>query len=115
MFKNPFSFDGRIRRTEYGLTFIILAVGRVTLGMFLASVSSGLNGISGQDITVIDIVLQIPLLWFFWAQGSKRCHDIGWSGWMQLIPFIPVYLIFASGHIGMNKYGVDPKEKAQNF
>ena len=26
MFKNPFSFEGRIRRTEYGLSVIIYAV-----------------------------------------------------------------------------------------
>ena len=26
MFKNPFSFEGRIRRTEYGITFIIYVI-----------------------------------------------------------------------------------------
>ena len=29
MFKNPFSFSGRIRRMEYGLTFIIYIVAYV--------------------------------------------------------------------------------------
>jgi uncharacterized membrane protein YhaH (DUF805 family) len=109
MFKNPFSFVGRIRRTEYGLSFIILAVGRVALTMLLAGASSG------QDISPIYFILQIPLLWFFWAQGAKRCHDVGWNGWCQLIPLVPIYLIFGGGANGINKYGIDPKMKSENF
>ena len=109
MFKNPFSFEGRIRRTEFGLSFIILVVGRVALAMLLAGVSSG------QDISPIYFLLQIPLLWFFWAQGAKRCHDVGWNGWCQLIPFVPLYLIFGGGANGINEYGIDPKMKSENF
>ena len=109
MFKNPFSFEGRIRRTEYGLSFIILAVGRVALGMILFGASSG------QDLSAIYYVLQIPLLWFFWAQGAKRCHDVGWNGWLQLIPLVPLYLIFGEGETGTNKYGEDPKNQSEKF
>lgn len=109
MFTNPFSFEGRIRRTEYGLSFLILAVGRVALTMLLAGASSG------QDLTALFFVLQIPLLWFFWAQGAKRCHDLGMSGWYQLIPFLPLYLVFGAGEEGPNKYGEDPKHKLVNF
>jgi uncharacterized membrane protein YhaH (DUF805 family) len=109
MFKNPFSFEGRIRRTEYGLSFIILAVGRVVLAMLLAGASSG------QDLSPIYLLFQIPFLWFFWAQGAKRCHDVGWNGWYQLIPFVPLYLIFGEGAKGINNYGLDPKMKSENF
>jgi uncharacterized membrane protein YhaH (DUF805 family) len=31
MFKKPFSFKGRIRRTEYGISFIIYVVGLAIL------------------------------------------------------------------------------------
>ena len=109
MFKNPFSFEGRIRRTEYGLSFIILAVGRVALATLLANASSG------QDLSPIYLLFQIPFLWFFWAQGAKRCHDVGWNGWYQLIPFVPLYLIFGEGSKGINNYGLDPKMKSENF
>lgn len=113
MFKNPFSFEGRIRRTEYGISFIIFGVARVTITIISAALMSN-NNDSGGTVS-LSLLLSIPLVWFLWAQGSKRCHDIGWSGWMQLIPFIPLYLIFASGQNGLNKFGADPKEKAQNF
>jgi uncharacterized membrane protein YhaH (DUF805 family) len=109
MFKNPFSFEGRIRRTEYGLSFIILVVGRVFLAMLLGAASNG------EDLSVVYLMAQLPLLWFFWAQGAKRCHDIGMSGWYQLIPFLPIYLIFGSGVEGPTKYGEDPKQKPSNF
>ena len=109
MFKNPFSFEGRIRRTEYGLSFLILVVGRVFLATIIASAASG------QDVGPLFFLIQIPFLWFFWAQGAKRCHDVGWSGWMQLIPLVPLYLIFGGGESGSNKYGEDPKYKPVNF
>jgi uncharacterized membrane protein YhaH (DUF805 family) len=105
MFQNPFSFEGRIRRTEYGLSILILVVGRIILATLLAASSSG------QDVSFLFFVLQIPFLWFIWAQGAKRCHDVGMSGWYQLIPFFPLYLIFGSGESGSNKYGEDPKAK----
>lgn len=109
MFKNPFSFEGRIRRTEYGLSIIIFAVARVIV-MFLAI------GMAGSDLdfaNIIALVLSIPLLIFLWAQGAKRCHDVGNSGWWQLIPFYPIYLIFGEGNKGSNKYGEDPKANPQ--
>ena len=109
MFKNPFSFEGRIRRTEYGLSLIIAAVGRVFITMLLAGAMQG-GGFFG-----INFIFQIPFLWFFWAQGAKRCHDLGMSGWYQLIPFFPLYIIFASGEENSNKYGENPKVESQNF
>ena len=43
------------------------------------------------------ILVNIPLLWFIWAQGAKRCHDYGESGWLQLIPLYPIYMLFKKG------------------
>jgi len=109
MFKKPFLFEGRIRRTEYGLSFLLLIFGRVTLAMLLTALTSG------QDIRVIYFILQLPLVWFFLAQGAKRCHDVGWNGWLQLIPLVPIYLIFGDGQKEENKYGVNPKNNSENF
>jgi uncharacterized membrane protein YhaH (DUF805 family) len=109
MFKNPFSFEGRIRRTEYGLTFLIFAAGRVFLTLIFASSASS------ESIGPLLFITQLPLLWFLWAQGAKRCHDVGWNGWYQLIPLVPIYLVFASGHEYENEYGEDPKLKTDNF
>lgn len=99
MFSNPFSFEGRIRRTEYGISFIIAFIVSIFLNAIIAS---------GQ-VPVIGLAY-IPIFWFSWAQGAKRCHDMGQSGWFQIIPFYVLWMIFASGESGMNKYGVNPKD-----
>ena len=99
IFTSPFSFNGRIRRLEYGLSLIIF-VAAFTLLM------SVFEGVDGPGV----VILLLPGFWFIIAQGAKRCHDMSLSGWMQLIPyFSPLALIFASGRIGDNKYGSNPK------
>src|SRR5690606_35195392 len=100
MFKNPFSFEGRIRRTEYGLTLIIYVVLATIINLIIEE-SRGDAGILG--------LAYIPMLWVLWAQGAKRCHDVGNSGWWQLIPFYALWLIFQDGQPGANQYGENPK------
>lgn len=98
MFSSPFSFEGRIRRTEYGISFIIVVIVNTFLNAIVAS----------GEVPIIGLAY-IPILWFLWAQGAKRCHDMGQSGWFQIIPFYVLWMIFASGDSGINKYGVNPK------
>lgn len=108
MFKNPFSFEGRIRRTEYGLSFIILTVLMVIINVIVAGSIS-----SGSDKTgaiIISLIFRIPIIYFFWAQGAKRCHDIGKNGWWQFIPFYPILLLFEDGQKAINEYGKNPKQ-----
>lgn len=100
MFKNPFSFEGRIRRTEYGISLIIY-----TIAYILSVIISGI----GEEGAVLSLIFFIPLLWFLWAQGAKRCHDVGNSGWWQLIPFYGFWLLFQDGQYGSNQYGENPK------
>lgn len=100
MFKNPFSFNGRIRRTEYGISFIIYVI--IALPIRLAIETDPSKAILG--------LILIPVLWFLWAQGAKRCHDRGNSGWYQIIPFYFLWLLFGEGEVDENDYGVNPKE-----
>ncbi|MES2387082.1 MAG: DUF805 domain-containing protein [Bacteroidota bacterium] len=97
MFKAPFSFDGRIRRLEYGVGTIISTVAYYGV-IFL-----------GALIHPIIFVLYLPILWFAIAQGAKRCHDRGNSGWYQLIPLYGLWMLFADGDLGPNEYGDNPK------
>jgi uncharacterized membrane protein YhaH (DUF805 family) len=112
MFKEPFSFDGRIRRTEYGISLIIYAIAYAIIAGIGAS--AGRDGGAG-----IVFIFLIPMLWFLWAQGAKRCHDVGNSGWWQLIPFYVFWLLFQEGEAGQNQYGENPKgiqgSNQQNF
>jgi len=109
MFKNPFSFEGRIRRTEFGISFIIALIAAVIIKEI---------GFSSESAAII-FIAYIPLYWFLWAQGAKRCHDVGNSGWWQLIPFYYFWLVFQDGLHGTNQYGENPKgiqnSNPQNF
>jgi uncharacterized membrane protein YhaH (DUF805 family) len=94
MFKNPFTFEGRIKRIEYSLSFLtwcfLIAIIKA-LTFHFASATIGL--------------LHIPATFFLYAQGAKRCHDLDKSGWFQLIPFYFLVLMFANGNPSFNKYG----------
>jgi hypothetical protein len=96
MFAGPFSFNGRIRRLEYGLSVIFF--------YFLYFVLIALS----EDLPIIALGY-IPLLWFLLAQGAKRCHDNGNSGWFQSIPFYFFWMIFSEGDLRINAHGAPPK------
>jgi uncharacterized membrane protein YhaH (DUF805 family) len=113
MFNNPFSFEGRIRRSEFGISFIVFFIARVIVIILAAALLSGSNDNSGAIF--LSYLLSIPLVWFLWAQGAKRCHDIGNSGWFQIIPFYVLWMLFQDGEPGSNQYGENPKELQNNF
>lgn len=100
MFKAPFSFTGRIRRSEYGISFILS-----WLAFFIA-IAIG----AAFDSGFVLFALYVPILWFYWAQGCKHCHDRGNSGVFQIIPFYYFWMIFADSEPGANQYGPNPKE-----
>lgn len=104
MFKRIFSFKGRIRRTELGLSYIIFCVWYV----IIMSVTEMRDP---NPVLALFIILSIvPAYWFLWAQGAKRCHDRGNSGWYQIIPFYFLVMLFGGSEAGINDYGTNPKE-----
>ncbi|MBC3540140.1 DUF805 domain-containing protein [Rufibacter sediminis] len=105
MFKAPFSFTGRIRRLEYGLSCLIYTALVMTFSVLATP----------NDVTssLIILVIYIPLVWFIWAHGAKRCHDRGNMGWFQLIPFYGLVMLFGEGEDGRNRYGQDPKREIE--
>ncbi len=69
MFKAPFSFKGRIRRKEYGFSIIIYLAIAILNNLYIAHISP-----------LLFLIILIPMVWFIWAQGAKRCHDLGKNG-----------------------------------
>jgi uncharacterized membrane protein YhaH (DUF805 family) len=97
MFAAPFSFEGRIRRLEHGIsTIIYYIIYFIVLGI---STEAPIMGLA-----------MIPIIWFILAQGAKRCHDRGNSGWYQIIPFYIFWMLFAEGDKEANEYGNPPKK-----
>lgn len=113
MFRRPFSFfKGRIRRTEYWLSLILFSVCSYLLGSLLgfSEWNIGIGIDSDFGIIALCFLYCYPGCWFYWAQGSKRCHDLGVSGWFQIVPFYVLWMLIARGDIGDNQYGTDPRE-----
>lgn len=102
MFAHPFSFQGRIRRMECWISYIISYA-----YIFLNVILFVLNDISTEGAAWY--IAGIPLYWFSFAQRAKRCHDLGHSGWFQIIPLYDIWLLFFKGDTGENQYGPDPK------
>lgn len=132
MFTALFSFDGRIRRLEWGLTALIMNIG-VTIvcalialicfgpAFFSAIGGSGLDSVAAVGAgAIIAIILYIAVfvvtMWISLAQNTKRCHDLDQSGWLQLVFLVPfigwiftIWLLFVDGTPGPNRYGDSPK------
>ena len=114
MFHDVLSPKGRIRRLEYGLTVVFFMI-HVFLLLMAAGELAYLIDEEGCPESCISffslswVLLWILSSWVLLVQGAKRCHDIGRSGWFQLIPFYPYVMLFKNGERGDNEYGANPK------
>lgn len=105
MFRTFLTWNGRIRRLEYAIYFI--------LSVFIASIARTMQ----RGALYSDDDSQWWLWWFIemvvWViliiEGIKRSHDTGSSGWYILIPFYGLVLLFENSEVGINKYGSNPK------
>jgi uncharacterized membrane protein YhaH (DUF805 family) len=112
VFKKSFDFQGRATRSEYwwfilisGIVSFLLGILDGFLGLYNADASLGL--LSG----VYSLIVIIPSI----AVATRRLHDIGKSGWWQLLLFIPIigFIIlliwFVTDSKEDNQYGPNPK------
>lgn len=94
-------FNGRAARPEFWWFMLAQFLGSIILGM----VSQTLSG-------VFSLVMLVPSL----AVGSRRLHDLGKTGWLQLLAFIPIvgwllliYWDAQPGEPAANQYGPPPE------
>lgn len=98
-----FSFKGRVGRLQYWAT--------VFGGMFvfflpIILVAKYIEGTSSDSIFTIAGILWAFLYYYIaYSVGAKRCHDLGHSGWYQIIPFFCLFMLFMAGEEGDNEYG----------
>lgn len=100
MFKAPFSFSGRITRTEFLLSLLAFFV-----PFFIGIAILAAEGAAA----VLSVFFLIPSYWFIVAQSWKRSHDAGWHGIVSIIPYVNIVLFFVSGDKGTNQYGPNPR------
>jgi uncharacterized membrane protein YhaH (DUF805 family) len=106
--KNYVNFKGRARRKEYW-GFVLFNV----IIMFALGILGGIIGEGGEFFgSVYTLAVFLPSL----GAVIRRLHDIGKSGWLWLLAFIPIVgwiivLIWlcTDSQPGENKYGPNPK------
>lgn len=93
--KRTFDFKGRSRRREYGWFILLSGLLFTVIGQILNSVPSNdesLNIIIG----IFSIMLNIAFYLSYTSLITRRLHDLGHSGWWQLLP---IGLLILSGII----------------
>jgi len=105
-FSNYFNFQGRATRAEYWWWFLFIVIADVLLGFIDSILGTGFIG------SLFGLAMIIPGL----AVGARRLHDIGKSGWWQLLWFAIlvgwiILWVWAirQGNRGQNQYGLDPR------
>lgn len=111
-------FSGRARRQEYWMFVLINLIISIIL-----SIIDNIMGLAGPE-SPYGIISSIYLLFVLIpsiAVGVRRLHDIGKSGWMLLIAFIPligaiwlIVLFVKDSDSGENEYGPNPKGVGNN-
>lgn len=108
-----FGFSGRIGRVTYmKYTALYLLLSYLLLVLF--TVSANELGAS-MGFGILALLAGIALAWAVLALLAKRNHDLNYSSlWLVLllIPIVgfihPIYLCFAPGTKGENKFGAAP-------
>lgn len=111
-FINYAKFDGRALRSEYW--WFILAI--IVLGLVLDAVEGLATGKSmfSSDFFVLSAIFSLATLIPSVSVATRRLHDIGRSGWWQLIGLtiiglVPlIYWLAQRGDEGSNVFGADP-------
>jgi len=106
-------FYGRVNRLSYFCGGMVLFFGLGIIAWILQTVfgSAATNGI----FLLPDFVLVAVLFFYSVSINTRRLHDIGRTGWLQLLFFIPIfsfffglYMLFYPGQGGTNQYGKQP-------
>jgi len=95
-FKKYFIFDGRASKSEYWYFFLFYIFSYVVLYVIaLGTLSLMLINL----LTIYSVVVFIPLV----SAGSRRLHDVGKSGFWQLVPIYGLILLAGDPGSGRSK------------
>ena len=119
-------FDGRARRKEYWMFFIINTIIFIIYILILVFAYALIVAVGRdvENVTPFYLVVAFGIIYYLGtfipgiAVSARRLHDTDRSGWWILVgyvlPFIGgIVLLFfftLKGKEGENKYGPDPKE-----
>ena len=96
-------FDGRAKRSEFWLFMLV----HIIISVILAVIAA----VGPEFLAIVPVLYGLALLVPQLAVGSRRLHDTGKSGWLQLILLVPfigwiiVLILMVLPGQGENKYG----------
>ena len=113
--------DGRARRLEYW-SFILFTWLTTIAALLPFFIVIGLVGDSETPSALAVLLLVLPALWMLFlvipgiALASRRLHDVGLSGWLYLVTFVPyvggLFMLVVAcipSQPQPNHYGLPPK------
>ena len=116
LFQKIFTTKGRLNRGRFFKYYILVTLMGATATFVTSCMATLLTG----DPNGI-LIKMITITWAILATAGacmlmmRRLHDLNRTGSLFLVSFIPVvgliflvYLFFAEGQVGRNKYGSDP-------
>jgi uncharacterized membrane protein YhaH (DUF805 family) len=99
-------FNGRAIRSEFWWFMLFCAV----VGIILGGLDSMFFGIG--SVGIFALIFQLGTIVPSLSVGARRLHDIGKSGWWQLLALLPIigwivliYWFAQNTHDGENQYG----------
>ena len=107
-YHSVWSFNGRVGRLAY---FAVLFGG--LFAFFIPIIFLRIIGVDVDTAFDSPIIISCYAIFYiaYWyvslTVGAKRCHDLGHSGWFQLIPFYGIVMLFSSGDGDDNEYGYE--------
>ena len=100
------TFTGRLGLAMYRKQFVILFVISLIINVIATMIASSI-------ISLIAFIISIPIAIGMFSITIRRLHDIGQTGWLSLLLFIPlvnlaliIYLLIAESSVTPNKYGI---------
>ena len=116
--KNIFNYQGRARRSEYGwfqlVNYLLQMAFMLVFWLIIAGTAAGsmalgrneetmLMGVSIVAIVVYALLLlyQVVIFLVSLSVTARRLHDLGWSGWWQLVLFVLPLIIIVIFMINM--------------
>ena len=105
-FRNYANFSGRSSRSAYWFWVLWSVIITLFIEILRASIGGELN-----PVDIIDLVWSLAIIVPGFALAARRLHDVGRSGWWQLIiltivGIIPLFIwLVSAGDSDTNKYG----------
>ncbi len=106
-----FSLQGRIGRLRYLAWSTVMMLAFLPIGILIFSSSVRSETVAA----IVTVLVSLAVIAVSVCMGVQRVHDMGWSGWLWLLNFVPVIgwvfsllMLFMPGTAGANRYGPPP-------